>query len=134
MSLIFDTGPLVALYDRSDANHQRSRLLLRTTTETRLIPTPTLPEVDYWLSTRVGPDAFVRFLHDIRAGAYRLVDLEPPFTTGSPKSASPTETLMSVRRCRCAGVAGFRNKVATFDHRHFRMMRPRHVISLSPRE
>ena len=70
MSLIFDSGPLVALYDRGDINHQRARRLLRESTEVRVIPVPTLAEVDYWLSTRIGPDAFLQFLRDdpVRVG------------------------------------------------------------------
>lgn len=134
MSVVFDSGVIVALYDRRDAEHERCRRLLRELTEPRFIPSPTLPEIDYWLSTRIGPEAFVQVLRDIRAGAYRVQDLD----------GEDYERVLEIISVYADSDVGFvdaavlavaerlrTHRVATLDHRHFRMMRPRHVESLT---
>ena len=100
----------------------------------RVIPVPTLAEVDYWLSTRIGPDAFLQFLRDIRAGAYRLIDLQA-------EDYDRVIEICSVYRDSDVGFVDAavlavaerlaESKLVTFDHRHFRMMRPRHVDALT---
>jgi predicted nucleic acid-binding protein len=137
MALILDTGPLYASLDRSDADHRPCRELIETTTEALIIPAPVLVEVDYWVHQRLHPGVFVALLDDIAAGAYRVEDL----------------TVTDYRRVRdlCDRYAdadiGFVDaavmaiverldepKLATLDHRHFGLVRPRHrdAIHLLP--
>jgi predicted nucleic acid-binding protein len=133
VALILDTGPLYASLDRSDADHAACRRLIETIDEPLLIPAPVLVEVDYWIHTRLHPGVLVALLDDILAGAYRVGELQ----------------LEDHRRIRelCDRYAdadiGFVDaavlavverldepKLATLDHRHFALMRPRHVEAL----
>jgi predicted nucleic acid-binding protein len=137
MALILDTGPLYASLDRSDADHRACRELIETASEPLVIPAPVLVEVDYWVHQRLHPGVFVALLDDIAAGAYRVEDL----------------TVADFRRVRdlCDRYAdadiGYVDaavmaiverldepKLATLDHRHFGMVRPRHrdAIRLLP--
>jgi predicted nucleic acid-binding protein len=133
VALILDTGPLYASLDRSDADHAACRRLIETIDEPLLIPAPVLVEVDYWIHTRLHPGVLVAPLDDILAGPYRVEELQ----------------LEDHRRIRelCDRYAdadiGFVDaavlavverldepKLATLDHRHFALMRPRHVEAL----
>jgi predicted nucleic acid-binding protein len=137
MALILDTGPLYASLDRSDADHRACRELIETASEPLVVPAPVLVEVDYWVHQRLHPGVFVALLDDIAAGAYRVEDL----------------TVADFRRVRdlCDRYAdadiGYVDaavmaiverldepKLATLDHRHFGMVRPRHrdAIRLLP--
>jgi len=133
LALIIDTGPLYALLDRSDRSHQQSRRLLEAFPERLIVPSPVLVEVDLLVSSRMRRPAFEALLEDILGGRFRVEDL----------------TLEDYSRARdlCAQYAdsdiGFVDaavlaiverlgepKLATLDHRHFGMMRPRHVDAL----
>ncbi len=134
MALILDTGPLYASLDRSDVDHGACRRLFETSDEPLVIPAPVLVEVDYWIHSRLHPGVLVALLRDIESGAYRVEDL----------------VRTDYRRVRelCDQYAdsdiGFvdaavfavverlgESRVATLDHRHFGMMRPRHVDALT---
>ena len=47
MTIIADSGALYALYDADDANHDSVRKILDGTTETIVVPTAILSELDY---------------------------------------------------------------------------------------
>jgi len=133
VALILDTGPLYASLDRSDSDHAACRKLIEESSESLVIPAPVLVEVDYWIHERLHPGVHVALLDDIALGAYRIEDLQPE----------------DYRRIRdlCdrygdsdvgfvdAGVLAIverldEPKLATLDHRHFRLLRPRHVDAL----
>lgn len=130
MALILDTGPLYASLDRSDADHAACRRLIEAADEPLVIPAPVLVEVDYWIHARLHMGVLLALVDDIVAGAYRVEDLH----------------IEDYRRIRelCDRYAdadvGFVDaavlavverlsepKLATLDHRHFRVLRPRHV-------
>lgn len=134
MALIIDTGPLFAALDRHDQDHDACARLLRESPDELVIPSPVLPELDYLVHERLYPAVFVGVLDDIIAGAYRL--------------EHPTDEDVVRARELCQRYAdsdvGFVDaavlaiverlnepKLATLDHRHFRMMRPRHVDALT---
>ncbi|MHB8532264.1 MAG: PIN domain-containing protein, partial [Solirubrobacteraceae bacterium] len=71
MTLVLDTGPIVAALNTRDRDHQRCRTLIEATDDL-LIPSPVLVEVDYWLTKLNGPRAWAEFVEDVRRGAYRL--------------------------------------------------------------
>lgn len=133
MALILDTGPLYASLDRADADHEACRQLIENADEPLLIPAPVLVEVDYWIHARLQPGVLVAFLDDIVAGAYRveavedrdyqrireLCDRYADADIGFVDAA----VLAIVERLD-------ERKLATLDHRHFRMLRPRHVEAL----
>jgi predicted nucleic acid-binding protein len=133
VALILDTGPLYASLDRSDADHQGCRRLIEAAEEPLVIPSPVLVEVDYWIHARLHPGVLAALLDDVLSGAYAIADV----------------TADDYRRVRelCDRYAdadiGFVDaavlaiverleepKLATLDHRHFSLLRPRHVSAL----
>ena len=133
MALICDTGPLYAAMDVADQDHDVCARLLETTTEQVLVPYPVVVELDWLEGQRLGPDAFLSFLADAQEGRLEIVDLQPEdyrrirellgryldLALGSVDAA----VLAIVERLG-------EPKLATLDHRHFTIVRPRHVPSL----
>ena len=133
MALICDTGPLYAAMDIADQDHVACARLLETTDEQVLVPSPVVVELDWLVGQRLGPDAFLSFLADSLDGLLEVVDLQ-------------TQDYLRVRelldRYRDLGL-GFvdaavlsvverlgETKLATLDHRHFTVVRPRHVPAI----
>ena len=71
MTLILDTGPLLAALDAGDADHQACATLLTSSSEDLIVPMLVLSELDYWCAQRLTPPVWDRFLEDLLAGAYR---------------------------------------------------------------
>ncbi|MGI9016185.1 MAG: type II toxin-antitoxin system VapC family toxin [Euzebya sp.] len=134
MALIIDTGPLLAALDRADPDHSACAALLLDAGEDRIVPTLVLAELDYWCHARLGVDAWLTFLEDVIEGAYRVV---------GPTDEDYRRCAEFQRRYRDlelgvvdASVIALcerldETKVATLDHRHFSVVRPKHVEALS---
>ena len=133
MALICDTGPLYAAMDIADQDHVACARLFETTDEQVLVPAPVVVELDWLVGQRLGPDAFLSFLADSLDGLLEVVDLQ-------------TQDYLRVRELldRYRDLAlGFvdaavlsvverlgETKLATLDHRHFTIVRPRHVPAI----
>ena len=97
------------------------------------MPAAILPEVDYWTSKYLGPGAFIALLKDVQDGAYEIDDLEPDDYprvaeimdryAGQDVGFVDAAVLATVERLG-------ESKVATLDHRHFRVLRPQHIDAL----
>jgi hypothetical protein len=133
LALILDTGPLYAALDRSDADHATCRRLIEEAEEPLLIPAPVLVEVDYWIHARLHPGVLVALMDDVIAGAYQVEDLRAEDYTrirelcdrygDSDVGFVDAGVLAMVERLN-------EPKLATLDHRHFGLLRPRHVDAL----
>lgn len=133
MALILDTGPLFAAMDRSDADHERCSALVEGANEPIVIPAPVIVEVDWLSGRRLQVEAFLSLLEDIQdkrlaveemriadyARSRELVDRYRDLPLGFVDAA----VLSIVERLR-------ESKLATLDHRHFAVVRPRHVPTL----
>ena len=133
MALVLDTGPLFAAMDRSDVDHIRCAALVEDAREPIIVPAPVVGEVDWLASRRLQAEAFLSLLADIQESRLVVEELE----------------LADYERCREL-VDRYRNlplgfvdaavmsvverlgeaKLATLDHRHFTIVRPRHVPTL----
>ena len=133
MALVLDTGPIVAAMNRGDPNHQRCAAMLAGG-EDFVVPGPVLVEVDYWLGKLVGPQAWADFVDDVVTGAYRVI--HP--SEGDLARAAELELAYADLRlglvdatvialCERLG----ETRVATLDHRHFAVVRPRHCTHLT---
>lgn len=72
-----DSGPLLALFDRSDAHHKRVVAFLRDHPDLRLLTTvAVVTETAALLSSRVGHDAQLDFLEWAERGGVGLVEFE----------------------------------------------------------
>lgn len=133
MALVLDTGPLYASLDRSDADHAVCRALIEQADEPLVIPAPVLVEVDYWVHERLYPGVFVAFLEDIVSGAYRVEELQAA-DHGRIQQLCDRYADADVGFVDAAVLAVVERlgepKLATLDHRHFGMLRPRHVDAL----
>lgn len=132
MAVILDTGPLVALLDATDPDHERCAELLQQTLEPRVVPVCVLVEVEYLL--RPWPDAFTALLADFQAGALELLDLPVQWLLRAGELVSQYRdfALGLVDATVVAATEMLREtKVATLDHRHFTVVRPAHTAALT---
>lgn len=134
MALVLDTGPIVALLDASDPEHQRCRAMVADIGEDLVVPAPVLVEVDYWLSKLFGVAAWQMFVEDIDRGAYRLYQLEERDLVRAAELEHTYESLdlglvdaAVIAACERLG----ETKVATLDRRDFAVVRPRHCERLT---
>ncbi len=97
------------------------------------MPAPVLAELDYMVSRAFGPDAFPAFLDQIRDG---VLVVESLTDRDYERTAELMRTYADLRvgfvdAAVLAVVERLREtKLATLDHRHFSVMRPRHVDAL----
>ncbi len=133
MALILDTGPLYASLDRSDDDHARCRLLIEEANEPLLIPAPVVVELDYLIHRSLGPGVLVALLADIDSGAYQVVEVT---STDHRRIAELCDrhSDMDIWYVDAAVLALVERlgepKLATLDHRHFSVLRPRHIDAL----
>ena len=133
MALILDTGVVYAALDRADAAHAKCRSLLAGAHERLVVPSPTLPEIDYWVSKHLGAGAMVAFLRDVRAGAFVVEDLLPEDYSRAIEVLDDYADLdvgfVDASVLAIVERLGER-RLATLDRRHFSVLRPRHVDAL----
>ena len=133
MALICDTGPLLAALDAADPDHARCARLLTTTDEDLVVPVLVLAELEYWCARRLSADAWLVFLDDVLAGAYRL---EPPTIGDLARSreiqARYADLALGIVDSTIVALAERLGeaKIATLDQRHFRAVRPAYVEAL----
>lgn len=134
MALILDTGPLLAALDAADSDHKACAKLIEEAGEDLVVPTLVLAELDYWCHERLTGDVWLAFLADVVAGAYSVesptqADLERCHELQRAYAdlevgVVDASVLALVERLGAP-------KLATLDHRHFSVMRPRHVEALA---
>ncbi len=127
MTLVVDAAPLVALADRRDRMQAQVGALLRDEPGELVVPAPVTSEVDYLLGRRVGAGARRAFLQDLASGRFTVacldrddheivVDLERRYAEHNMALADLSVVVVAHR-------VGTR-RIATFDERHFRTLRP----------
>ncbi len=97
------------------------------------MPAPVLAELDYMAARAFGPGAFPAFIDQIRDG---VLVVESLTDRDYERTAELMRTYADLRvgfvdAAVLAVVERLREpKLATLDHRHFAVMRPRHVDAL----
>ncbi|MEU3553144.1 PIN domain-containing protein [Streptomyces fragilis] len=125
--LIADTSGLFAYYDGTDAEHRRCREAV--SSAAHLVVTPlVLAELDYLMTTRIGPraacDALAHIRDRVAVRRYAVPEIEPHLSTA----------VVTMRRYPQIGLTDTMNAVMaaeystdailTLDRRHFRALRP----------
>jgi len=133
VSLVLDTGPVLALLDADDPAHRDCVDLVEGSAEDLVVPAAILVEVDYWLRKLLGMPAVESFFEDLARGSYRLVGLD---AAGYRRAAALEATYADLSlglvdaavivTCEVLG----ETKVATLDRRHFCVVRPGHTDHL----
>jgi len=134
VALIVDTGPLVAALDRDEPDYNRCRRLLDSFAEPLIVPAPVLVEVDYHVRMRLHTEIHLVFLDDLLSGVLQIEDLVlSDYRRIREVCERFSDADIGLVDAAVLAVAERLNedKVATLDHRNFRMFRPRHVDALT---
>lgn len=133
MALVLDTGPLLAALNQRDQDHAACRKLLEEFPEQPVILAPALVELDYWVTQRMPPDAFLRVLDDIEAELFAVIDLhEEDYPRVRQVQSQYADARVGFVDAAVLAIVERLNepKLATLDQRHFGMLRPVHVDAL----
>lgn len=132
--ILVDTNVLVAAARTADTNHDAAARLLETLNEPLLVPPTVLAEVCYLLNEWSGPDTEARFLRDFRPGGLQLAELT---TADAARMADLVERYADLRlggtdASLVAIAERLRiDRIATFDRRHFTVVRPAHLTAFT---
>jgi predicted nucleic acid-binding protein len=115
--------------DANDRDHKASAELLSNSPEELLVPAPVLVELD-WLGTTRGLPAVQAVLDSINSAEVAVADLHPDDYDRIAELCRDYEDLrLGFVDAAVIAVAEREGErvVATLDHRHFSVVRPRHV-------
>lgn len=130
MTLVIDTGVLVAAARPEEPEHFACRELLETTRERRCVPAPVLVEVEYFLR---GNPAWDAVLSDVTAGGLTVEDLQmADYERVADLMRRYADLRVGFVDCAVLAVVERLGEehLATLDRRHFRAVRPRHRETL----
>ena len=99
-----------------------------------LIPAPIVAEVGYLVARKAGAQIEAHFLRSLAAGDFVLVDLTEADCARMAELVEQYADLpLGTSDASVIAVAERLNviEVATLDHRHFTVVRPRHVKALA---
>jgi predicted nucleic acid-binding protein len=133
VALVLDTSVLLGAFDQADTDHRRCAKLIAETSERLVVPALVLSELDYWCHERLTNEVWLTFLEDVLKGAYGV---EAPGQGELKRCCGLQRTYadLSVGIVDASVLALVERldepKLATLDHRHFAVMRPRHIEAL----
>jgi predicted nucleic acid-binding protein len=134
---IVDAGPLYAVTDTADVNHERSMAVLQSSALHLVIPALVVAEVTYLVGHRLGPRVEAAFLRGLRG-----FDVEAPAPEDWPRIADLVAHYADFPLGGTdASVIALAERlgtdlIVTVDYRHFRAVRPLHcpAFRLLPEE
>lgn len=132
--LVVDTGPLVATADRDDADHAACRALLEGHAGPLVTTALVIAEAAYLIDRQLGAEAEAALYTSIIDGALRVEALEIGDWT---RLRELVETYADLRLGGTdASLIAIAERlgatmVATLNHRHFAVVRPRHADSFT---
>jgi predicted nucleic acid-binding protein len=128
--IVVDTGPIVALLNDRDDHHERCRDFLANHPGPLLVPSTVFTEVCMLAERRRGTRAELAFLADVRAGLFTLLEsTSADLDRIAGLVANYADLTLGTVDASVIALAERLNlpAVATLDHRHFSIVRPRHV-------
>jgi predicted nucleic acid-binding protein len=130
VSILIDAGPLYAYVDADDDDHEECLALLKRHPGPLAVPVLVIPEVVYFVRTRLGTDPEVRLLADIARRTFVTVPVENGDWVRVAELVSEYRDLRLGTVDASIVAAAERldiSTVATLDRRHFTVVRPAHV-------
>ena len=127
--MIVDTGVLYAALDRDDAAHERSAACL-TTREPRVVPEPVIAETAWLVRVRLGVLQQAAFIARIdKAGAMIEAVRAEDRMRAARLIATYKDLDLGYVDASIVAIAERLGeaRIATLDHRHFSVVRPRHL-------
>lgn len=131
MSSLVDTGFLLALIDTNDNWHSACQHALAQVSAP-LIPSVVLPELAYMLIRNVGYEPFIAFMRSVTNGEPPLIFAETSdFERATDIMAQYADARIDWVDCVIMAMAERLNisRILTVDQRHFRILRPKHVVA-----
>jgi len=132
--LIIDAGPLYAAAATQDNDHSRCVELLTQAPRPLLVPELVVTEVSYLLSDRIGPHAELAFARAVAAGEL-IVEavLEPEWERIAELMEQYLDLPLGIADASLIALAERhgQKQIASLDHRHLGVVRPRHVTSFT---
>lgn len=128
--LVVDTGPLVATADRADKDHAVCRALLEGDDGPLVTTAMVIAEAAYLIDRQLGPVAEASLYDSILSGQLEVASLD---REDWQRIAELVSTYASLRLGGTdASVITIAERlgttrIATLNHRHFRIVRPRHA-------
>ena len=123
MTLLIDTGPVVALADAQDPRREEILEVLQSEPGALIIPAPATAEIDYLLGQRFGPTARRAFLGDLAAGRFVTACLErDDYVNVVELETRYADHSLGLVDCSLLVLADRlkTTRLLTFDERHFR--------------
>lgn len=130
--LVVDTGPLVAAADRADKDHAACRELLEDDEGPLVTTALVIAEAAYLIDRQLGPAAEASLYASIIDGALEVASL------GRDDWARVRELVTTYASLRLGGTDASvitlaerhgATRIATLNHRHFAVVRPRHAAA-----
>ena len=128
--LVVDTGPLVVTADRSDKDHHACRALLEGDEGPLVTTAMVIAEAAYLIDRQLGPVAEASLYDSILSGQLEIASLD---REDWHRIAELVSTYASLRLGGTdASLVALAERlgttrIATLNHRHFRIVRPRHA-------
>jgi predicted nucleic acid-binding protein len=90
-------------------------------------------ELEWWIGAHIGVAAFATFLENVAEGVFEVVDLvDIDYLRVRDLMVQYADSDIGFVDAAVLAIVErlAESKLATIDHRHFRMLRPRHVEAL----
>lgn len=127
MTLVVDAGVVVAMHDRRDPRQAAAESVLRDEPGELVVPAAVAAEIDFLLSRRGGRATRLLFLEDVAAGRYRIECLdggEYATVLRLERRYADLEACLADLSIVVLAQRFQTTRIATFDERHFRALRP----------
>jgi predicted nucleic acid-binding protein len=124
--IVIDTSVIYALLDRRDRLHEQAAAWYRGVDEDVATTPMVLAEVDHLAMTRAGAEAADAFRRDVRAGAYAIEWWAEAAELSAEIADRYRDAALGMTDASLVALAARigTTRVATFDERHFRAVRP----------
>lgn len=130
--LVVDTGPLVATADRADKDHHACRALLEGDEGPLVTTGLVIAEAAYLIDRQLGPPAEAALYSSIISGQLEVAGLDRgdwerirELVTGYADLRLGGTDASVITLAERLGAT----RIATLNHRHFRVVRPRHAAA-----
>jgi len=127
LTLVVDTGPLVALADANEPRREAILEAVRDEPGSLVVPAPATAEVDYLLGRRFGDAARRAFVADLAAGRFTVACLErEDYATVLDLEARYADLELGLVDCALIVLAQRHRttRILSFDERHLRAVVP----------
>ena len=131
--MIIDTGPLVAAANRSDPHNAACQRLLRGARGPLVVPALVVAEAGFLIERELGPAAEAAFLRSLANDRFRVESVTPVDLLRMADLVDQYADLPLGATDSCVVAIAERlseTTIATLDHRHFTVVRPKHVAAL----